>query len=422
MQNRPDLNHELRLWQHGAVFLFACAILISRRPDAIFHAQFFAEDGHVWFADDYNVGLWSALFQAHTGYFQTLPRLGAALALLAPFSLAPLVLNLIALAVQALPANLLLSSRSAGWGTLRTRALFAGICLALPNCAEVSSGITESQWLLALCVILVLTASPPRSVAGMGFDCSMLLLCGLTGAFCIPLLPIAFFIVWRHRDRWRWVTSGLLAALCLVQAWALLIVDPSGRKEAALGASPALFARILGGQVYSATLLGHNKLATLPGLPMLLFLVALAIAGTVLVAICIARAPWPLRVFLLFSMMLFALALITPTGSIPDGISAWRHLSTTTSVRYWFFPTLAFAWSVLWCVQSQTGVIKTVSAVLFCVMCFGIVRDWRHPAFTDMHFEEQVKRFEAAPAGTAITIPICPDGWTMELIKHSPGR
>ena len=39
-----------------AVFLFACAVVIARRPDAVFHAQFFAEDGRIWFADAYNLG------------------------------------------------------------------------------------------------------------------------------------------------------------------------------------------------------------------------------------------------------------------------------------------------------------------------------------------------------------------------------
>ena len=36
----------LRSWQHIAIFLFACAVLIARKPDAVFHAQFYGEDGH----------------------------------------------------------------------------------------------------------------------------------------------------------------------------------------------------------------------------------------------------------------------------------------------------------------------------------------------------------------------------------------
>src|ERR1035437_10257778 len=102
MQYAKDSQPNLRPWQHVLVFLFAFVAFISRRPDAIFHPQFWAEDGRVWFADAYNLGWWTALFRAQDGYFQTLPRLGAALAQLLPIALAPLVLNCIAIAVQVL--------------------------------------------------------------------------------------------------------------------------------------------------------------------------------------------------------------------------------------------------------------------------------------------------------------------------------
>ena len=153
-----------------AIYLFACAVVIARRPDAILHAQFFAEDGRVWFADAYNFGWWAALFRPQVGYFQTLPRLGAALALLVPFSLAPLVLNVIAVAIQALPVPVLLSSRSAPWGPFGFRALLAALYLFLPNTRDLSSVVTNSQWILALVALILLVALPPRSWIGRVFD------------------------------------------------------------------------------------------------------------------------------------------------------------------------------------------------------------------------------------------------------------
>ena len=54
-------NTGLNAWQQGAVFLVACGVIISRRPDALFHAQFRYEDGAVWYADAYNLGWWQAL-------------------------------------------------------------------------------------------------------------------------------------------------------------------------------------------------------------------------------------------------------------------------------------------------------------------------------------------------------------------------
>ena len=100
----------LSFLQNCGVFLVSFAVIISRRPDAEFHAQFYAEDGHAWLADAYNLGWWPALFQTWTGYFLTLSRLGGALVLLVPLSRAPLLMNLIAMSFQVLPVCLLLRS------------------------------------------------------------------------------------------------------------------------------------------------------------------------------------------------------------------------------------------------------------------------------------------------------------------------
>jgi hypothetical protein len=419
MTDQPARQSGLRPWQHCAIFLLACVLLAARRPDAIFHAQFWAEDGHVWFADAYNFGGWTALFRTQDGYFQTFPRIGASLALLVPLSLAPLVLNLLAIAVRALPGNLLLSTRSSAWGSLRYRALLAGIYLALPNCREMDAIITSSQWLLTLSAFLMLAASAPRGAAGRVFDIFLLLFCGLTGPFCIMLFPIALFLAWRERNRWRWVTAGVLAALCLIQAWALLIVDPAGRSTTGLGASPALFTHILAGQVFLGTLLGGNGLAANSSPLFLLLLTCVAMGGIVLVAISFVNSPEQFRLFLLLSFVLFALALISPTGWVPEGVSAWAYLAIGTGIRYWFFPTLAFAWTLLWCFHSRIRLLRIVTAPLILLMCLGIIRDWRHPAFKNMHFAEYAARFEAAPAGAVVTIPA---GWTVRLVKRPPGR
>jgi hypothetical protein len=421
---------ELSLWKQGAIFLLAYLVVAARNPDAILHAQFWAEDGRIWFEDAYNRGWWPPLLHPHQGYFQTFPRLGASLALLVPLSSAPLVLNLIAIGARALPVNLLLSSRSSACGNLSFRALLAGMYLVLPNCQEISANITNSQWILALCVFLLLTASTPQSVAGRVFDISILLLSGLTGPFCIFLLPIALFFAWKRRDRWHWMLAGTLAALCFVEAWALLNGFSSIRPHYALGASPALFMRILGGRVFLATLVGANGLAAhLPGLwaahPSLrvsVLLYGITIAGVVITAICFMKSAAEMRLFLLFSTMVFTVSLISPTAYPPPGVTVWELLAEAADCRYWFFPTLAFAWSLLWCIRSQPVPLKVGSACLLTVMCIGIHHDWRRGlVFEDLHFAEYVKRLEAAPVGATVIIPLNPKGWIMgdmQLVKR----
>jgi hypothetical protein len=55
-------------------------------------------------------------------------------------------------------------------------------------------------------------------------------------------------------------------------------------------------------------------------------------------------------------------------------------------------------------------------------MCFGIIRDFRYPAYKDLHFAQDVKRFGAVPPGTAFVFPQNPQGWNVTLIKRPSGQ
>lgn len=422
MDKQLERQTELRLWQHGLIFFCVCALWVTKRPDAIFHAQFWAEDGRVFFGDAYNFGPWTALLRPNVGYFHAVPRLGASLALLFPLSLAPLVLNLIAIVIQALPVNILLLSRSSVWGSVRYRSLLAAIYLALPNSGELTAIITNSQCLLALSAFLLVVAATSQSVGGRIFDIFFLLLSGLSGPYCIFLLPIALFLAWKRCERWRWVSVGAIAASCLVQAWGLLIVSPSARPHYSLGASPSLLARILAGQVYVATLLGSNSLAARSGPWLSVLFFGVAIGGTAIIAICFVKSALEMKLFILLSSMVLAASLISPFVPPSAKASVWELLTRASGIHYWFFPTLAFAWSLLWCFHCRVVALKAASAVLLCLMCFGIALGWRYPAFKDLHFAEYARQFGAAPVGTAVTIPENPEGWNMRLVKHRPSQ
>src|SRR6185437_16127052 len=97
---------------HLLVVLVGFLIIFSRRPDAILNAQFWAEEGQRWYADAYHFGIRCLLVPDELGgYFHSVSRLSALTALIFPFSMAPLVMNLFAIAIQILPASIFLSSR-----------------------------------------------------------------------------------------------------------------------------------------------------------------------------------------------------------------------------------------------------------------------------------------------------------------------
>ncbi|HEX6492672.1 MAG TPA: hypothetical protein VF112_04115, partial [Candidatus Dormibacteraeota bacterium] len=92
--------------------LLAAGILVARRPDAVTHPQFWAEDGTVYYADAYNRGA-SALLSPGAGYLVLTPRLTALLAQPLGLGEAPAIFNLVGLSFQLLPALFILSSRFA---------------------------------------------------------------------------------------------------------------------------------------------------------------------------------------------------------------------------------------------------------------------------------------------------------------------
>jgi hypothetical protein len=410
----------LRRSEHVAAFLLAVAWIVSRRPDALMHAQFWGEDGTVFFADAYNLGWWPALFQQFAGYFEVFPRLGSALALLVPLTSAPLLLNVIAIMNQAIPVSLLLSARSSAWGSLRFRAVLGGVYLATPNAWELIGTIANSQWFLVVSAFLLLVASKPHTVMARVFDICVLAVCGLSGPFCIILFPISAFIAWRERDGWRWIEAGILATTCIVQGLGLLSGGIASRSHPPFGASTEMLTRVLAGQLYLGSMLGNNGLAARGGVPTFIFLAFVAVSGTVLLAIYLFRSALRIKLFFLVSVLILVSSLIAPRFGGNNGLTVLMHMARGSGLRYWFFPSLAIEWLILWHFEnSRVLMSRIVSAVLLLVFCFGVLLRWQAPAFQNMHFADYARRFESAPPGTVMVIPENPSGWKLQLIKHT---
>jgi hypothetical protein len=214
--------------------------------------------------------------------------------------------------------------------------------------------------------------------------------------------------------------TGVLLAATFVQAWALLVIDRGGRARAPLGADPVLFLRLIAGQIYFSALLGGNSLSAQSSRTVFVLLLCGAVAGSALIAICFARMELEMRAFIVLAGMLLIASFISPAAYPPPGVTRWHLLTGAQGIRYWYFPTLACVWSILWAARSRIQCLQAVSIVLLFVMCFGVARDWKQPALKDLHFGEAAWSFEAAPQGTVLVLPENPPGWNIRLVKHSP--
>jgi hypothetical protein len=393
-------------------FVLATIALFSRRPSLLTHAQFYAEDGTFWFAQAYNFGWLHSLLLPQAGYFNTMPRLAAGVALLVPLQWAPLVMAVVGLLIQALPVPILLSPRLRNWAPLPTRLLLAAIYVAMPNTREILIVATNTQWHLALAALLLALANSPRTWLGRLFDIVVVVAAALSGPFCILLAPIALLFWWLRRQPWSLVISALISVVACIQIG--LLLHNTLRVHTALGVRLAPLVRMVGGNIVAGALFGTYALASKA--PMIL-LAAAALVGLGIYFYCLRFANLEWKLFLIYCAALFAASLSSPLvgGSKP----LWDLLVDAFSARYWFFPMLAFVWSAVWCaLHGRNRLFRIAGWCIVLCMTFGIVHDWRYRALADDHFVIFVQRMRDAKPGDHVVVPIVPQGWQMELVKR----
>lgn len=404
-------------WQfYTATFVIAFSLLVSREPGRIFNAQFWAEDGSIFYADAYNLGFLKSLLAPYAGYLCIAQRIAASL--VQPFSLtiAPTVLNCIALTIQVLPVILLLSSRfSLLIPGFANRLFLSFLYLGLPNSAEIHGNISNSQWYLALLAIMVILAKPHSFWGWRIFDLGIVLLSSLSGPFAILLIPIASLCWWRRRSRWLAGLIGGLMVGALAQGIAILLTAADARVSEPSVMTVEQIVKILVGQVFLGSLLGQAGYGRLfsPSLGYNLLVLVGAVLGAIALTFTLLKAPSELRLLVLYGGGLFVAALVSAT--VP-----WEHLMLPgAAVRYWYIPMVAFVTVLTWLArQKYQRWLRIPAIVLLAVMGTGIIGDWHHPPLKDLKFQEYVAAFEQAPSGTTFTIPINPTGWFMHLEKH----
>jgi hypothetical protein len=406
------------------VAIIGVVLTMSRRPDAIFHAQFWAEDGLRWYANAYNWGWVQATLTSAGGYFQTLSRLTAALSLLVDIRYAPLVYNLVALVVQVLPAAFLATPRfSRAIPDFRIRLLLAFLYIGLPNSFELHINITNAMTHLGLLAALVVLADPSKRVGWRLFDGSVLALSGLSGPFVIALTPVAFLRwITGRTDRWRLVVFMVVLSCAAIQAVSVVAAGPSARPHGPLGATAHGFVAIVAGNVFAGAVIGLFHYTQLFAQtwwnPYSLAVRVTFLMGMAIFAHAAIRGTLELRLFILFAWIVLVGALMTPVLTLTG--PQWPLLSHPgAGDRYYEIPMLAFLASAVWIMaRSGIAVLRVAAgALIAATILVGVPGDWSYPPYTDLHLERYAEVLDRAAPGTRVVIPINPPGWTIELTR-----
>jgi hypothetical protein len=159
-------------------------VMMARRPDAIFRAQFWADD-NMFFVQQLTLGFCSALRQLYGGFPYLVHRMIAGLAAFLPIAWAPLAYNVSAIAITALTmATFCLP----GFRHLvRDDRLRAACCLAIlciPSSQELLATLTCVGFFLAIWLVFLAVMRVPGTTVGVAGCC-------LGGAFAIFSTPLA---------------------------------------------------------------------------------------------------------------------------------------------------------------------------------------------------------------------------------------
>ncbi|WP_093137377.1 hypothetical protein [Pseudoxanthomonas sp. GM95] len=409
------------LFSAPAMFAFSCLLIFSRRVDALTNAQFWAEDGVIWYRQAYELGV-ASLLHSQNGYFQTVSRMTALLSLNVPLEYAPLFFNLVALFFNALPVLLINGARGVELlADRRVRLLLSFLYVAHPYSGEVHVNVTNIHWHLAVAALLVIFFNDWRGSFRKISDLFLVVLCGLSGTFALFLAPIAVWRHWMSRSR-RSLALAALMSLCAVLQLFFILATPETRTAAPNGATFELFWKIVGGQVVLGGLLGDMWLRVANRSWWSASWIPSCVVSVVAVLL-MARA-WfkggP-RIMMVVALggMVFGAALLSP--QISSAEPQWPIFSRSTAGgRYAFLPILAMYVCILWQVfhEGRRPVRVVASAMLACVLFVAIPHSWVLPPYQDFEFSRSAQRFEAARAGSVIQIPINPSGWVLSLKKR----
>lgn len=353
--------------------LATIAILIARRPDSVFAAQFWAEDGSVFLRQFYDQG-WASIFQTYAGYTQLLPRIAvAALTPIVPLEYLPLAFNLSALALAGCFAYLIASLIP-----VRYPYLYAVAPAVFCPASEVVGTLTNLQWFAVFALIAVALQRPILTTGRLAVALGALALLGLTGPFMVffaLLFAGRAFILRRNQIELIFAAVALMLATLVFTVAVSSVTWNIGLGQIWIG-----IVRL------SQSSFGPGAAALLAVLAALLFLRGMTLSAVPL----IERATVALILAIAIGSY-YASALKLPPWAFE---TTWAY---HIAPRYVVVPVVVSAWVAIWLATRLSGPWKGAALILIGVMLAMPLTHFRFSPVQDFDWRGQVKKIGHEP-------------------------
>lgn len=415
METLRDFMHTKKFY--ACIFTASLLIMFQRNPAVLRYANFWSEDGNIFYAQLHNDGIISFLYP-YAGYLHLAPRLAMLITL--PFGIinAPFIVNFLGLVLRAMPVFLLFSERFSFVG-LAYKFFFWAYYLLVPNIGETLGNTVNVQWHLALWLLMVLAANIPSSSAWKIHDWFVLILSGLSGPFVIFLAP---FMLRKLRNGGGGIFKTALLAFSAIQLLVVVMTAEEIRQAASISpdfvlqAIKVFDARILWGTFLPSYIFHYTLANALMKSTIISLLPFIAVMS--LLAYHFVHGSHNFRMSAIFGAAVFMSALYRMRKGIDDG-----SIIAGSAERYFLIPDiLAFAF-VLYLMKHFIGTRPevrmkayiVVSAVLFLIAgtSFTLPAWYGNPGYR----ESIMTLYYPAPKGSIVEIPIAPKGGVMILTK-----
>jgi hypothetical protein len=403
-------------------FIVVFALLACKTPDALFRAQFWAEDGSIFFQQQFGHST-PLLFTSYAGYLHVIPRLIAWVATAFPYRYAPLIYNFSAIALGA--GSIFYFAKKSTF--LSPFWITVAIFLLAPTNGEEFGDIANLQWLLQFSVFAVAlypgdgnasanTEGPGRRIARYtAIACLALtgpfsIFCALIGlALCVANVMntrfgFRFSPFKQASDWWSQLDKAQFSIVALgggVQA--LTLVFFGYRPNGSFSAPVAKHLLISGSQTH---LLSTHMLP-----PSVFALIMLTIGVAVYVR---ERRQFAIKHLVIVGLAAFAAAQVLGV-STPNFVLA---ADTFFGDRYYFFAKVAFWMSAAALLQGNTDAARITWRNLLVPLALLVIQI-SHPGMLqrrplpDLHWKEASRQLDVH--GEPVTIPINPTPWDITV-------
>ena len=386
----------------ATLFAVALVLLILRRPSTVLQAEFWNEDGQVFYVGSWFGSAFEQLTRSYAGYLHLVPRAAAWAERSVDIAVAPLVANSLSLAIVAGLACYIASSRLENIIPTRNIRLALAIGLiVLPGSSETLGSITLVQWYLGIFIVLASLARRPETPAGRTAEGASLVIAGLTGPFVVLFTPLFWARAARIRDAWSIRLAALTTACALIQS----IAFATGHRASATF-SPDAAVGVLLPRLWSSVI-GEFWLRTFMqfGPPLAVALVASAALAFIVVAVWAQTPPLLRGTTAIVVAVVVAAAFASEQPSFP--------MSPYLGSRYFLIPTFMILLCVAAAVERRPAI---ASVALGAGLVVGIVGDFSLPGHEVHDWADQS---QCIGGNAPCTVPVSlENAWTI----HWPGR